>query len=135
MTSVHQTKLDELKEELHATQNKSSEYSVLCVASKKESCLPEDERSEIELELECPVCLGNCFFRITEILVSFGYSLKKNISKLIILLYLKINFYPLLQSEMSFSCYFSASCLDNYYFFLNEVFLHLGSVRPSVRDS
>ena len=55
----HQEKLKELQDEIVGLETRSSEYSVVTKKSKEgESSLPEDERSEIESELECPVCLG-----------------------------------------------------------------------------
>ena len=59
VTSAHQKKLEELRGELGVLEANSSEYSVIKKkADIVESVLPEDERSEIEAELECPVCLG-----------------------------------------------------------------------------
>ena len=57
VTSSHQEKLEVLKEELKDLENKCSQYSVLRPKKVEESSLPESERSEIESELECPVCL------------------------------------------------------------------------------
>lgn len=57
VTSAHQTKLEELKTEISGLEKRSSEYSVVIRKKDGESSLPEDERSEIESELECPVCL------------------------------------------------------------------------------
>lgn len=56
VTTNHHEKLETLKSEIKQLEAKSSEFSVV---TKKvvESSLPEDERSEIEAELECPVCL------------------------------------------------------------------------------
>ena len=58
VTSLQQLKLDELHGELEVLEARSSEYSVLKKVKNSESVLPEAERSEVEAELECPVCLG-----------------------------------------------------------------------------
>ena len=66
MTSAHQKKLEELRGELGVLEANSSEYSVIKKkADAVESVLPEDERSEIEAELECPVCLGKSLTKQT----------------------------------------------------------------------
>jgi len=57
VTEAHQAKLDELKAEVTELETKSSSYSVIRGKKEEESSLPEDERSEVESELECPVCL------------------------------------------------------------------------------
>ena len=57
----HQEKLKELQYEIQGLDSRSSQYSSVVTKTRKEgeeSSLPEDERSEIESELECPVCLG-----------------------------------------------------------------------------
>ena len=46
-----------LKKEVAELELKSSTYSVVRPKRVEESSLPESERSEIEAELECPVCL------------------------------------------------------------------------------
>ena len=52
--------MEELRTELEQLEARASEYSVLKKPVKdQESALPEAERSEVEAELECPVCLGN----------------------------------------------------------------------------
>jgi len=57
VTSIHQEKLEVLKKELSDLDLKCSTYSVIRPKKVEESSLPESERSEIESELECPVCL------------------------------------------------------------------------------
>jgi len=57
VTAAHQLKLDALKAEVAELDNKSSTYSVVRGKKVEECSLPEDERSEVESELECPVCL------------------------------------------------------------------------------
>jgi len=57
VTSIHQEKLEVLKKELSDLDIKCSTYSVIRPKKVEESSLPESERSEIESELECPVCL------------------------------------------------------------------------------
>ena len=57
MTATHQEKLEVLKKEVAELELKSSTYSVVRPKRVEESSLPESERSEIEAELECPVCL------------------------------------------------------------------------------
>ena len=57
MTASHQEKLEVLKKEVAELELKSSTYSVVRPKRVEESSLPESERSEIEAELECPVCL------------------------------------------------------------------------------
>jgi len=59
VTSAHQTKLEELRAELSEIDKKSSAHCVVRSNGQREeeSSLPEDERSEVEAELECPVCL------------------------------------------------------------------------------
>ena len=49
--------MDVLKKEISDLDLKSSTYSVVRAKKVEESSLPESERSEIESELECPVCL------------------------------------------------------------------------------
>jgi len=62
VSSVHQLKLEELKTEVAGLDEKSCQYSVVSRPNNNqtENSLPEDERSEIEAELECPVCLEIC---------------------------------------------------------------------------
>jgi len=57
VTEAHQIKLEALKTEVAELETKSSSYSVIRGKKVEESSLPEDERSEVESELECPVCL------------------------------------------------------------------------------
>jgi len=57
VTAAHQEKLEVMKTEITELDNKSSSYSVVRGKKVEESSLPEDERSEVESELECPVCL------------------------------------------------------------------------------
>jgi len=57
VTAAHQEKLEVMKTEISELDNKSSSYSVIRCKKVEESSLPEDERSEVESELECPVCL------------------------------------------------------------------------------
>merc|ERR1712066_819351 len=57
VTQTHQEKLEILKKELADIEIKSSTYSIVRNKKVEESSLPESERSEIESELECPVCL------------------------------------------------------------------------------
>ena len=57
VTAAHQEKLEILKKELADIEIKSSSYSIVRAKKVEESSLPESERSEIESELECPVCL------------------------------------------------------------------------------
>lgn len=57
VTNNHQEKIEVLKKELSDLEIKSSTYSVIRPKKVEESSLPESERSEIESELECPVCL------------------------------------------------------------------------------
>jgi len=57
VTAAHQIKLETLKTEVTELDTKTSSYSVVRGKKLEESSLPEDERSEIESELECPVCL------------------------------------------------------------------------------
>ena len=57
VTTAHQEKLEILKKELTDIEVKSSSYSIVRSKKVEESSLPESERSEIEAELECPVCL------------------------------------------------------------------------------
>jgi len=59
VTSAHQVKLEQLRSELNEVEKKSSAHCVIRskVECPEESSLPEDERSEVEAELECPVCL------------------------------------------------------------------------------
>jgi len=58
VTAAHQTRLEELRGELTNLETKVSTYSVVRIKmAPEESSLPEDERSEIEGELECPVCM------------------------------------------------------------------------------
>merc|ERR1712025_226436 len=57
VTASHQEKLEELKSEITALETKMSSYSVLRPKAQEESALPESERSQVEAELECPVCL------------------------------------------------------------------------------
>jgi len=57
VTAAHQEKLEVLKTEITELDDKSSSYSVVRAKKIEESSLPEDERSEVESELECPVCL------------------------------------------------------------------------------
>jgi len=57
VTATHQEKLEVLKKEVAELELKSSTYSVVRPKRVEESSLPESERSEIEAELECPVCL------------------------------------------------------------------------------
>ena len=60
MTQLQQTRVEELRTEVEQLEARASEYSVLKKPMKdQESALPEAERSEVEAELECPVCLGN----------------------------------------------------------------------------
>ena len=49
--------MDILKKEISDLDLRSSTYSVVRAKKVEESSLPESERSEIESELECPVCL------------------------------------------------------------------------------
>jgi len=56
VTNNHQEKIEVLKKELNDLEIKSSTYSVIRPKKVEESSLPESERSEIESELECPVC-------------------------------------------------------------------------------
>jgi len=57
VTEAHQIKLEGLKTEIAEVETKSSSYSVIRGKKMEESSLPESERSEVESELECPVCL------------------------------------------------------------------------------
>eukprot|EP00092_Neocalanus_flemingeri_P017423 GFUD01018846.1.p1 GENE.GFUD01018846.1~~GFUD01018846.1.p1 ORF type:complete len:499 (+),score=131.10 GFUD01018846.1:381-1877(+) len=57
VTAAHQDKLETMKTEISELDNKSSSYSIVRGKKIEESSLPEDERSEVESELECPVCL------------------------------------------------------------------------------
>lgn len=57
VTEAHQLKLEALKTEISELEIKCSSYSVVRGKKVEESSLPEDERSEVESELECPVCL------------------------------------------------------------------------------
>merc|ERR550519_3297070 len=57
VTEAHQEKLEILKKELSDIDIKSSTYSIVRNKKVEECSLPESERSEIESELECPVCL------------------------------------------------------------------------------
>jgi len=58
VTTAHHLRLEELNAEIAALEKRSSEFSVVKRKSDRdgECSLPEDERSEIESELECPVC-------------------------------------------------------------------------------
>lgn len=57
VTNAHQEKMDVLKKEISDLDLRSSTYSVVRAKKVEESSLPESERSEMESELECPVCL------------------------------------------------------------------------------
>ena len=64
--------MEELRTEVEQLEARASEYSVLKKPIKdQESALPEAERSEVEAELECPVCLGN-----NDLLLSFFFHFK-----------------------------------------------------------
>jgi len=61
VNTAHQAKLEELKAEISEVDRKSSENCVVRSRGEKSAeeslhCLPEDERSEVEADLECPVC-------------------------------------------------------------------------------
>ena len=58
MTAAHQEKVAGLRAELTELEQKSSQHCVVRPrpGQQEESALPEAERSEVEAELECPVC-------------------------------------------------------------------------------
>merc|ERR1719319_1703683 len=57
VNSAHEARLEELRTEINEVERKSSEHCVVrCQTVVQESSLPEDERSEVEADLECPVC-------------------------------------------------------------------------------
>jgi len=61
VTEDHESKLEESSAEVTELEEKMSKYSNVVRPPKKEDCgLPEDERTEVESELECPVCMEIC---------------------------------------------------------------------------
>jgi len=63
VTSAHHLKLEQLKKEVDDLDQRCSEFSVVKRKGEKQGTvqgechLPDEERSEMESELECPVCL------------------------------------------------------------------------------